>query len=137
MFAALVGGLGPLQAGNGGGGAAGALLGLVVPLLIAAIVIAGMWKAFSKAGEPGWAAIIPIYNVYVMVKISDNPWWWLLLFFIPILNFVALFKINIDVAKQFGQGLGFGLGLAILAVIFWPLLGFGDYEYTGGSASAA
>lgn len=135
MYAALVGGLGPLQTGGGGGGA-GALLGFVVPLIIAAIVIAGMWKAFSKAGEPGWAAIIPIYNVYVMVKISDNPWWWLLLFFIPILNFVALFKINIDVAKQFGQGLGFGLGLAILAVIFWPLLGFGDYEYSGGAAAA-
>jgi hypothetical protein len=135
MFAALEGALVPLQNGGGGGGAA-ALLIFVVPLLIAAVVIAGMWKAFSKAGEPGWAAIIPIYNIYVIVKISDNPWWWLILFFIPILNLVALFKINIDVAKEFGQGLGFGLGLAILPIIFWPLLGFGDYQYQGATAAA-
>ena len=135
MLAALVGALVPLQNGGGGGGAV-ALLIFVVPLLIAAVVIAGMWKAFAKAGEPGWAAIIPIYNIYVMVKISDNPWWWLILFLIPVLNIVALFKINIDVAKQFGQGLGFGLGLAILPIIFWPLLGFGDYQYQGAMAAA-
>jgi hypothetical protein len=135
MFAALEGALVPLQNGGGGGGAV-ALLVFLVPLLIAAVVIAGMWKAFSKAGEPGWAAIIPIYNIYVIVKISDNPWWWLILFFIPILNLVALFKINIDVAKEFGQGLGFGLGLAILPIIFWPLLGFGDYQYQGATAAA-
>jgi hypothetical protein len=135
MFAALEGALVPLQNGGGGGGAA-ALLIFVVPLLIALVVIAGMWKAFAKAGEPGWAAIIPLYNVYVMVKISDNPWWWLILFFIPVLNLVALFKINIDVAKEFGQGLGFGIGLAILSIIFWPLLGFGDYEYQGAAGAA-
>lgn len=135
MFAALEGALVPLQNGGGGGGAV-ALLIFLVPLLIAAVVIAGMWKAFSKAGEPGWAAIIPIYNIYVMVKISDNPWWWLILFFIPILNLVALLKIHIDVAKEFGQGLGFGLGLAILPIIFWPLLGFGDYQYQGATAAA-
>ena len=135
MFAALEGALVPLQNGGGGGGAV-ALLIFVVPLLIAAVVIAGMWKAFAKAGEPGWAAIIPIYNIYVVVKISDNPWWWLILFFIPILNLVALLKIHIDVAKEFGQGLGFGLGLAILPIIFWPLLGFGDYQYQGATAAA-
>jgi hypothetical protein len=104
--------------------------------LIAAVVIAGMWRAFIKAGEPGWAAIIPLYTIYVMVKISDNPWWWLILVFIPILNLVAPFRINIDVAKRFDQGLGFGLGLAILSIIFRPLLGFGDYEYQGAAAMA-
>jgi hypothetical protein len=126
----------PLQNGGGGGGLAG-IVGLIVYLAIIVAVIAGFWKAFEKAGEPGWAAIIPIYNVYVMVKVSDNPWWWLILFFIPILNIIAVFKISIDVAKQFGQGVGFGLGLAILSFIFWPLLGFGDYQYSGGSGGDA
>lgn len=117
----------PLQ-GSGGGGAGG-LVFLLVYLAILVAVIAGIWKAFEKAGEPGWAAIIPIYNVYVMIKISGNAWWWLLLFFVPLVNFLALLKISVDVAKQFGQGLGFGLGLGLLSFVFWPLLGFGDYEY--------
>jgi hypothetical protein len=119
----------PLQS-NGGGGAA-ALLVPLLSLAFAVVVIAGMWKAFEKAGEPGWAALIPIYNLYKVIEISDNEWWWLILFFLPVINFIALLKINIDLAKTFGQGLGFGLGLAFLSFIFWPLLGFGDYEYTG------
>jgi hypothetical protein len=118
----------PLQ-GNGGGG----LLFLLVYLAILVAIVAGIWKAFEKAGEPGWAAIVPIYNVYVMVKISGNDWWWLLLFLIPFVNFLALLKISIDVAEQFGQGLGFGLGLGVLSFVFWPLLGFGDYQYQGTS----
>lgn len=115
----------PLQGGGGG------IVGLLFPLLIFAVVVAGMWKAFEKAGEPGWAAIIPIFNVYKIIQISGNDWWWLILFFLPILNFIALIKISIDVAKMFGQGLGFGLGLAFLSFVFWPLLGFGDYQYQG------
>lgn len=135
MSSVALGGMVPLQTGGGGGG--GAIAGIVMLLVYLAIivaVVAGMWKAFEKAGKPGWAAIIPIYNLYVMIKISDNAWWWLILFFIPLLNIVAAFKINIDVAKVFGQGIGFGIGLALLGVIFWPLLGFGDYEYQGAPA---
>ena len=120
----------PLQGTNGGGG----LLFLLVYLAILVAVVAGIWKAFEKAGEPGWAAIIPIYNVYVMVKISGNDWWWLLLFFVPLVNLLALLKISVDVAEQFGQGLGFGLGLGFLSFVFWPLLGFGDYQYRGPAA---
>lgn len=107
---------------------------LIVFLLIVVGIIAGTWKAFEKAGEPGWAALVPIYNLYVTVKISGNEWWWLLLFFVPLVNIVAFFKIPIDVAKQFGQGIGFGLGLVFLSAIFWPLLGFGDYSYQGTPA---
>ena len=118
----------PLQNGGGGGGGAGIVL-LIVYLAILVAVVGGMWKAFEKAGEPGWAAITPVFNVYVMIEVSGNPWWWLLLFLIPFLNIIAHFKINIDVADRFGQGLGFGLGLALLGFVFWPLLGFGDYDY--------
>jgi hypothetical protein len=136
MFPNIAQALVPLQNGGGGGGIGG-IIGLLVYLAIIVVVIAGMWKAFEKAGQPGWGAIIPIYNIYLMIKISDNDWWWLILFFIPVIQIIAVFKISIDVAKQFGQGLGFGLGLAILSFIFWPLLGFGDYQHQGGSDGAA
>lgn len=126
----------PLQS-NGGG--LGGIVATIVWLVIVIAVIAGTWKAFEKAGRPGWAAIIPIYNVYVMIKIGGNEWWWLILLFIPLINFLAILKISIDVAKAFGQGLGFGLGLGLLSFIFWPLLGFGDYEFQGvpGEGSGA
>jgi len=64
-----------------------------------------------------------------MVRVSDNAWWWFVLFLIPIAQIVALIKVSIDVSKQFGQGLLFGVGLWLVPVVFWPLLGFGDYEY--------
>lgn len=117
-----------LQQSSGGTGT------LVVALLIVGILIAGQWKAFEKAGEPGWAAIVPLYNLWVMVKISNNSGWWFVFFFVPFLNFVALVKVPIDVAKQFGQGLGFGLGLVFLNAIFWAVLGFGDYQYQPSSS---
>jgi len=114
----------PLQSSDVGG--VGILL---VQLAILVVFVAGMWKVFEKAGEPGWAAIIPIYNIYVMIKISGNAWWWLILMLIPLINAIAFAKINIDVADKFGQGLLFGLGLWILGFVFWPVLGFGDYQY--------
>lgn len=120
----------PLQgASNESGGA----VFLIIYLAILLAVIAGIWKAFEKADQPGWAAIIPIYNIYIMIKISGNDWWWLILFFIPVVNLLAAIKISIDVAKAFGQGLGYGLGLTFLGFIFWPLLGFGEYQYQGSS----
>jgi ABC-type Na+ efflux pump permease subunit len=122
-------------AGGGGGGAVGIVI-LVVYLAIIVAFIAGLAKTFQKAGEAWWAAIIPIYNVWVMIKVSDNPWWWLILFLIPLLQIIAVFKISIDIAKQFGQGLWFGLGLVILGFIFYPLLGFGDYKYQGSAEAA-
>ena len=112
-------------------------IGAILVLGFFIIFFGGMWKAFQKANEPGWAAIIPIYNAYVMIKISENKWWWLILAFLPLTNVIALFKISIDVAKAFGQGIGFGIGLAVLPFIFWPLLGFGGYRYRSQSAQPA
>ena len=66
-----------------------------------------------------------------MIEIGGNEWWWLLLLFVPLINVIVILEISIDVAKVFGQGLGFGLGLWLLSFVFWPLLGFGDYEYQG------
>jgi len=120
------------EEGGGAGGAVGALVGLVflvVWLAFVLAIVAGIWKVFVKAGEPGWAALVPIYNLVVLVKVSGKPMWWLVLFLIPLANFVALIMIAIAVAERFGKGAGYGLGLALLPFIFYPMLGFSDAQY--------
>lgn len=107
-----------------------AFLILLVELALIVLVIAGLWQTFTKAGQPGWAAIIPIYNVYILLKVAARPWWWLLLLLIPLVNIVIAFVVAIDVAKAFGKGAGFGIGLALLGFIFYPILGFGSATYT-------
>jgi Family of unknown function (DUF5684) len=109
----------------------------IITLLIALVVIVAMWKVFTKAGQPGWACIIPIYNIYVWCKIVGRPGWWVILIFIPFVNFIILIILSIDMAKSFGKGVGFGLGLAFLGFIFWPILGFGSAQYQGPSAGAS
>jgi Family of unknown function (DUF5684) len=92
-------------------------------------VVAGIWKTFEKAGQPGWACIVPIYNYYIMGKISGVKNWWLI--FIPIVNIYILFVIMIAIAKSFGKETGFGVGLVLLGFIFFPILGFGNATYLG------
>src|SRR5438552_14131827 len=106
-------------------------LSMIVGLLIALLLIVAMWKVFTKGGQPGWASIIPIYNLYVWCKIVGRPWWWILLMLIPFVNFIILIILCIDMAKSFGKGAGFGIGLAFLGIIFWPILGFGSAQYQG------
>ncbi len=122
---------------QGGGGAAGAIgmgIFLLIYLAIIIIVIAGFWKMFTKAGQPGWAAIIPIYNSYIMCKIAGRPGWWVILLLIPYLNFIFWIILLVDLAKSFGKGIGFAVGMILLSFIFIPILGFGDAEYQGPSA---
>jgi hypothetical protein len=102
---------------------------IVVYLVIVAVVIAGVWMAFTKAGAPGWASIIPIFNLYVLVKMAGKEGWWVILFFVPLVNFVVLFIVYIAVAERFGKSAGFGVGLVLLSFIFWPILGFGDARW--------
>jgi hypothetical protein len=106
----------------------------IIWLAVVVLCIAGFWKVFTKAGHPGWAAIIPIYNVYILTKIAGRPGWWVLLFLVPVVSFVIAILIGIDVAKAFGKGAGFGVGLALLAPIFYPVLGFGAATYQGAPA---
>jgi hypothetical protein len=120
----------PLQ----GGDVLGSLV-VVVQLLLILLQLAGMWVVFEKADRAGWAAIVPIYNLYVMLKIGENAWWWLLVLIVPVANLYALYRIHAGVARAFGKGIGFGLGLAFLGVIFFPLLGFGNYRFRGRGAS--
>jgi len=103
---------------------------LILPGILAIVYIAGLWKTFEKAGEPGWAAIIPIYNLYMLVKISGRPGWWWVLLIVPVVNIVIAIIVLIDLAKAFGKGVGFALGMLLLGVIFMPILGFGSATYT-------
>jgi hypothetical protein len=98
---------------------------------LAIIAIVGQWKAFEKAGQPGWACIIPIYNLYIMTKIGGKPWWWLLLFFIPIVNVVYAIWLTNMISKSFGKDEGFTVGLILLGAIFWAILGFSKAVYMG------
>jgi hypothetical protein len=104
-------------------------VGLLVQLAISIAVIAGFWKVFTKAGQPGWASLVPFYNAYVMVQIAGKPTWWMILFFIPVANVIALFVVSIGIAEKFGKGTGYGVGLALLSFIFYPMLGFSDAQY--------
>jgi hypothetical protein len=110
------------------GGAGGATFAIIW-LALMVVVVAGVWQTFVKAGKPGWGAIIPIYNVILMLQIAGRPIWWIILFFIPLVNVIVAIIVGIDVAKNFGKGAGFGLGLAFLGFIFYPILGFGSARY--------
>jgi len=110
------------------------LLGGLIWLAVVIVVIAGGWKMFVKAGKPGWGIIIPIYNLVLWLEIIGRPIWWIVLFFIPIVNFIVMIILCIDLAKSFGKGAGFGIGIFLLGFIFIPILGFGDAQYQGPSA---
>ncbi len=112
-----------------GGGSSGIIL--IIDLVIAVIMIVSVWKIFDKAGEPGWAAIIPIYNLYVMLKVAGKPGWWLILFFIPLVNFIIFIITDLALAEKFGKGVGFAIGMILLPIIFFPILAFGDARYAG------
>ena len=109
--------------------------GMICWLIVVILIIAGYWKTFEKAGQPGWAAIIPIYNLYILMQIIGRPGWWILLYFIPFVNFVIPIIVGIDAAKSFGKDALYGV---LLLWLFMPIgfliLGFGDAQYMGPAA---
>lgn len=107
------------------------LLFWIVCIAFAVFEIAAIWKTFVKAGKPGWAAIVPIYNGIVILQIAGRPVWWFLLYLIPLVNIIIAIIVMIDFAKSFGKGVGFALGLIFLSIIFFPILAWGDAEYLG------
>ena len=118
-----------------GGGIVGGFLFFLIYMAVIVIVIASQWKIFVKAGKPGWACLIPIYNVIVLLEIVRKPLWWIVLFFVPFVNFVIAIMITLELAKMFGQGMGFAVGMILLPFIFYPILGFGSAQYAGGGMS--
>lgn len=125
--------------GADNGALVAALTGAIfVPFVIIWIIsVIGKWKIYEKAGQPGWAAIIPIYNYIVLLEIVGKPIWWIILLLIPCVNIVILIWLANLLSKSFGQSEGFTVGMILLPMIFYPLLGFGNYTYLGPSAAEA
>lgn len=112
-------------------------LTIIIYLAILVLMIAALWRIFTKAGQPGWAAIIPIYNIYVLLKIVGRPWWWLILFLIPLVNLVVSIIVALDLAKSFGKSGAFGFFMLwLLSIIGYPILGFGKATYIGPATAA-
>ncbi len=111
------------------------LLFTVISLALVAAVMAGVWKVFVKAGKPGWGCLVPIYNIILILEMAGKPMWWIVLLLIPLVSLIVMVLVNIEIAKKFGQSTGFGVGLALLPFIFYPMLGFGSARYQGGAAA--
>lgn len=103
----------------------------IIAMAIAVLVIVATWKLFVKAGKPGWASIVPFYSTYCLFQISFGNGWLFLLSFVPCVNVVIFFMLYFKLAKAFGQGGAFAIGLIFLNPIFMLILGFGDSEYIG------
>ena len=102
---------------------------LMIAILI--FLIIALWRIFEKAGQPGWACIIPIYSTIVLLKIVGKPWWWLFLLCIPIVNIIFAIWVTNLLSLSFGKETGFTIGLIFLGIIFYPILGFGSAAYVG------
>jgi hypothetical protein len=103
---------------------------MVIWALMTVFYIYCGWKLFTKAGQPGWAAIIPIYNFFVLLKIIGKPAWWFILMLIPFVNFIIAIIITNQLSARFGKGVGYTLGLLFLGFIFMPVLALGSSKYT-------
>jgi hypothetical protein len=111
----------------------------IVYFVISIVPVAiGIWKVFTKAGQPGWAVLIPVYNIIVLLRVAGLPWYWVftpLIVIIPILGWIVYLAwvvwVHHRISTRFGQGVGFTIGLTLLSPIFWLILGFGDSKYVG------
>lgn len=105
------------------------LLILVVLLAFAVVQAVSLWLIFAKAGKPGWAALIPIYNFFVLLDIVNRPIWWVVLAFIPFVNTIAAIIIYMDLARAFGRDGTYGCLMLLIPIVFIPLLAFSDAQY--------
>jgi hypothetical protein len=109
-------------------------LRILIPFFLFTFIFAyyfGAWKVYEKAGQPGWTAIIPIYNVVVLLEIVGRPIWFIVALFLPILNILFFIILRIDLAKSFGKNEIYGLGIVFFGFILLPHLAFSDAEYLG------
>ena len=114
------------------------LILLIFWLAFIVFIIASIWKVFTKAGQPGWAAIVPIYNYIIMCKIAQKPTWWTaIILLVPVVNIVFLIMLWHNIVIRFGKTAGFTVGVFLLGFVFVPILGFGSAEYTPIEEGAA
>ena len=101
----------------------------IISAILGIFGIICLWKVFEKAGKPGWASIIPIYNIIVSFQVAGMSPWLILLMLIPVANLIVAILLNVKLAEKFGKGGGFAVGLIFLNIIFMAILAFGDAEY--------
>lgn len=104
-----------------------------VSLICGILTLVASWMIFKKMGHQGWEGIVPIYNTYVLCQELYGSGWKFLLLLIPLYNIYFVIKMQIDLAKAFNQGAGFGIGLLLLSFIFQMILGFGSAQYRDGA----
>ena len=109
----------------------------IISLVLCVFVLVCMWIVFRKAGKPGWAAIVPFYNLYVLFEITWGSGMRFLLLLIPIYNIILSIQTQVRLARAFGKSGGFAAGLVFLPYIFIPLLAFGKETYQGVPVKAA
>ena len=107
-------------------------MGQIIQLVLMAAWLAGMWKAFEKMGRKGWEGIVPFYNFWILSQIMGKDVKWFVFCLIPFVNIIPM----MDVAKAWGKGSGFGVGLALVGFVCWPMLGFTDARYLASPAVA-
>ena len=111
------------------------VIGPIYGVILIVLIVAN-WKLFAKAGQPGWASIIPIYNLVILLQIVGRPTWWIAaILFCPPVGLVFSVIMMVDLAKSFGKGGGFAAGLILLGFIFFPILAFGSSQYQGPAAA--
>ena len=134
----------PILAQASGNQEAAIAAGVMAFIVIGIVFHIGMWKVLEKAGQPGWAVLIPIYNVIVLLRVAGLAWYWVfapLVAIIPILGWIAyivwIVWVHHRISTRFGQGVGFTIGLTLLGPIFWLILGFGSAKYVGEQPAQA
>ena len=115
----------------------GAGIMIVFYLAFIVLMIVSGWKVYEKAGQPGWAVLVPIYNIIILAKIVGKPAWWVVLIFVPFVNYVIIVWLINLLSLSFGKTTGYTLGLIFLGFIFYPMLAFGDATYNGPAAADA
>lgn len=107
------------------------VIAILFCLAIVVFIYVSYWRIYEKAGKPGWACLIPFYNVIVLLEIIGKPWWWIFLLLIPVANIIFAVLMTHYLSKSFAQSDGFTVGLVFLPFIFYPILGYGEAEYIG------
>ena len=106
-------------------------IGIILYLAFILLILISYWKIYTKAGKPGWACLVPIYGTIVLLQVIGKPWWWLIMFCIPVVNLIFLIMATNLLSKSFGKETGFTIGLILLPIIFIPILGLGSAKYNG------